>query len=861
MLPAAALAQLQSIPALLSERYWTGSGAAGDDARRGVLLLFAGSTGTGKTLAAQVLAAEMGLPILSADLEAVYAGGRGEAARLMARLFANAQRLGAVLELDQADFILSSAVASERPLSIRVADADLRDLLERCESHPGVVVFPTTRTREIDEVVRASTDAAIEFPFPETPARVAIWRRSLSPGAAVSAAEIDDLAGSFQLPGPGDRHLLRRGRSGRPQRGCAGQPRPHRPRPRAGVRHAAGQRHDPRGARAPARTIGCAGRRGARQPTRGGRCPGARGPRQPTRPTRWPGCRGARQPTRATRCPGRRGARQPEVAGQRRGGGDGGGRGARACGAGTGGRGGGGRGGGRGGAGEPVGEAEAAVEAAAVETAAVETEPREAVAEAEPPAATAAEAEAAAATAGPEAAVVEAEPREAAAKAQPAAPAVEAQPAAAAAVEPEAEPVHPEEPTFAAALHAAQAPSANHEVGAAHAPEPDATPAVGPQSGDELAPPAHPPQAAAPEPPDLGDAAIDDAAADDLVRAMARSAAGTATARAPKSEPRRRRRWVIAARRLVPVALIGIVSAVVLGFVASNQRKPAATPAVADRVARTSEVSFRYPGAWQAQRAPTIPGLSLRDAVAVSSSTAAAGRLVIGVAPTQSDNPLPERFIAAAIPGTPTQQLVTLGKHQFFRVIDPRLTLGASSQSVYALSAAPRPVIAVCQTASRAFAASCEQVLSTLQLTRRASAPAARTTPAARPPRPQPNRAYARALSAILSRLNRDRSAAAHDLAAARTSKVEAKAAGLLAGLHAQASGEIAGLRAGSAAAANAGLATALRNLANAYGTLGRGALHNDPHGYRVGLSDIAKATSALSAALAKLAALGYAVR
>jgi hypothetical protein len=318
---------------------------------------------------------------------------------------------------------------------------------------------------------------------------------------------------------------------------------------------------------------------------------------------------------------------------------------------------------------------------------------------------------------------------------------------------------------------------------------------------------------------------------------------------------------VTAARRLIPVALIGVVSAVVLGFVASNQRKPAATPVVADQVARTREVSFRYPGAWQLQRAPTIRGLALRDAVAVSSSASPAGRLVVGIAPTQSDNPLPERFIAAAITGTPAQQLVTLGKHQFFRVIDPRLTLGASSQSVYALSAVPRPVIAVCQTASQAFAASCEHALSTLQLNARASAPAARGAPAARAAPAQPNRAYAGALSAILSRLNRDRSAAAHDLAAARTSKVEAKAAGLLAGLHAQASGEIAGLRAGSAAAANAGLATALRNLANAYGTLGRAALHNDPHGYRVGLSDIAKTSSALSAALAKLAALGYTVR
>ncbi|MEA2145365.1 MAG: hypothetical protein QOG59_952 [Solirubrobacteraceae bacterium] len=762
VLPDAALAQLRSIPALVSERYWTGSGAPHGDARRGVVLLFAGGTGTGKTMAAQVLAAEMGLPILSADLEAVYAGGRGEAARLMARLFANAQRLGAVVELDQADFILSSAVASERPLSIRVADADLRDLLERCETHPGVVVFPTTRTREIDAAVRGSAEATIEFPFPETPDRAAIWRHSLAPGAAVSLAEIDDLARSFKLPGQAI------------ATSCA----------------AAGQ-----AARSEGVPVGLAHLARALEQEYATRL--------------------VSDTTRAAleRLHGRPGVPGPAALGVHQFGGNG---------------------------------TRTAIGAA------VEPEPvaRAPVPEPEPVAQ------------APEPAP-EVEPVAEAPAPAPDPPVADSQPAPALATPAEAEPVRPEETTFAAALHAAQAPSASHDD--ARPSDPVASPALGPQAGDALAPPAHPPQAAAPEPPEFGDAAIDDAAADNLVRAMASSAAATATtatATAPSATaPRRRRRWVTAARRLIPIALIGIISAVVLGFVASNQRKPAATRAIADQVARTRDVSFRYPGAWQLQRAPTIRGLSLRDAVAVSSSASPAGRLVIGIAPAQSDNPLPERFIAAAITGTPAQQLVTLGKHQFFRVIDPRLTLGASSQSVYALSAVPRPVIAVCQTASQAFAASCERALSTLQLNARASAPAARTARAASAAPAQPNRAYASALGAILSRLNRDRSAAAHDLAVARTSKVEAKAAGLLAGLHAQASGEIAGLRAGSAAAANAGLAAALRNLANAYGTLGRGALHNDPHGYRVGLSDITKTSSALSAALAKLAALGYAVR
>ena len=437
MLPDAALAQLQSIPALLSERYWTGSGAPGGDARRGVLLLFAGSTGTGKTMAAQVLAAEMGLPILSADLEAVYAGGRGEAARLMARLFANAQRRGAVLELDQADFILSSAVASERPLSIRVADADLRDLLERCESHPGVVVFPTTRTREIDEAVRGSADATIEFPFPETPARAAIWRGSLAPGAALSPAEIDDLARSFQLPGQ-------------------------------------------------AIAISCAA---ADQTARSEGVPVslahiARALEQEY------ATRLVSDTTRAAleRLHGRPGAPDPAGLGAHQFGGNGAGT---AMGAVLG--------------PEPMGEAPAPEAEPVGHVPAPEPEPVGQAPEPEPEPVgqgPVPQAEPAGGAPAPEAEpepepmgqapAPEAEPGGQTPAPEPGPPVAESPPAPAPAARTEAEPALPEEPTFAAALHAAQAPSASHDDDAARPPEPVASPAVGPQAGDELAPPAHP---------------------------------------------------------------------------------------------------------------------------------------------------------------------------------------------------------------------------------------------------------------------------------------------------------------------------------------------------------------------------------
>jgi DNA polymerase III delta prime subunit len=696
VLPAPALAQLRSVPALLSERYWTGSGPPGDGGARGVLLLFAGAEGTGKTMAAQVLGTEMGVPVLGADLEGVYAGGRAEAARLMARLFASAQRLGAVLELGRADLALSDAAASERPMSTRLADADLRDLFERCASHPGVVVFPTTRTRELDPAALARFDATIEFPFPEAPARATMWRRRLPPVAAVTEAELDDLAGSFALSG---------------------------------------------------------------------------------------------QAIAASCAVAERLARSEDV---------------------------------------PVGLPHIA---RALER----------------------EYETRLLSDSTRAALARLRGREAGPVAASATPLVAPGPPTA-----EVAPIAPTAPV-------AEPPIAEPPPGGDVAPEPeppaarpepegqlDALAPLPPDPGDQLSPPAHPPQAAGAEAesPDLGHGPIDDAAADRLVQTMAASAATTSDA----PEPRRRRGWARTARRLIPLLLLGVISAIVLGLAASKQRAPVISTTASNQVARAGELSVRYPSTWQRSSVPAIRGLGLRDVLALSSSGTPSGRLIIGIGRPQSGDPLPQRFIADNLTGTPPQQLVTLGGHHFYRVLDPRLSLGAPSQSVYALSAGRGPVIAICQTSTQAFTASCERTLATLQLATPATAPA-------RSPAPQPNRAYASALGSILSRLSHTRAAAAHELALARTAKEQAKAAGLLAGLHAQASGEIAGLRAGSAARANAGLATALRNLADAYGTLGRAALHDDSHGYRLGQTDVARETSALTTALGKLAALGYAVR
>jgi SpoVK/Ycf46/Vps4 family AAA+-type ATPase len=225
VLAPAPLEQLKAVPAQFGERFWITSaaslGSPAADGKRGLLLLFGGARGTGKTLAARVLAGALHLPVLEADLESMFARGRGEATQLVARLFATAQRLGAVLVLDRADEVLRAASAGSAPGIPGMAAIDVRDLLRRSESHPGVVIFPTTIAGELSPAVLQRFDRVIEFPLPDRAARAEIWRRALPDGARVHDDDVSFLARGFQVPGKqiaasctlAERRALRAGRA------------------------------------------------------------------------------------------------------------------------------------------------------------------------------------------------------------------------------------------------------------------------------------------------------------------------------------------------------------------------------------------------------------------------------------------------------------------------------------------------------------------------------------------------------------------------------------------------------------------------------------------------------------------------
>jgi ATPase family associated with various cellular activities (AAA) len=178
VLPAREDDQLRAVAAEFSARFRNASGAQPNRparGRRGILVLFWGPAGTGKTMAAQTLAHELRLGVIEADLTSVLVRERWR----MARLFAIADRSGAVLVFDHFETLTSGATDVHGSDLVATANS-LSDLLERSAGHPGIVIFATRLRPVADEPVLGQFDEVIEFRLPGRAAREEIWRHQLA---------------------------------------------------------------------------------------------------------------------------------------------------------------------------------------------------------------------------------------------------------------------------------------------------------------------------------------------------------------------------------------------------------------------------------------------------------------------------------------------------------------------------------------------------------------------------------------------------------------------------------------------------------------------------------------------------------
>jgi hypothetical protein len=168
---------------------------------QGLKVLFAGESGTGKTMAAQVLAAQLGLDIFRVDLATIVSKYIGETEKNLDRIFGAAEGSNAILFFDEADALFGkrSEVSDSHD---RYANIEVAYLLQKMEGYAGAVILATNFRRNIDEAFVRRLDFVIDFPFPEADDRRRIWGLLLPPEAPLAPdIDLDFLAARFKLSG------------------------------------------------------------------------------------------------------------------------------------------------------------------------------------------------------------------------------------------------------------------------------------------------------------------------------------------------------------------------------------------------------------------------------------------------------------------------------------------------------------------------------------------------------------------------------------------------------------------------------------------------------------------------------------
>ena len=204
VLPAAQSEQLQALVAAVRHRSrvlddW---GFADRSARGlGTAALFAGPSGTGKTLAAEVIASTLGLDLVVVDLSQVVSKYIGETEKNLRRVFDAAEDSAAVLLFDEADTLFGKRTEI-RDSHDRYANLEVGYLLQRIESFRGLAVLTTNAKSVLDQAFLRRLRFIVSFPYPDAVARERLWRLAFP--AAVPTVGVDPARmAAIDLPGGG----------------------------------------------------------------------------------------------------------------------------------------------------------------------------------------------------------------------------------------------------------------------------------------------------------------------------------------------------------------------------------------------------------------------------------------------------------------------------------------------------------------------------------------------------------------------------------------------------------------------------------------------------------------------------------
>ena len=174
---------------------------------KGLSLLFTGPSGTGKTMAAQILAGELGLDLYKIDLSTVISKYIGETEKNLARIFAEAVTSNAVLFFDEADALFGKR-SEVRDSHDRYANIEINYLLQRMEEHEGTVILATNLRKNMDEAFVRRIQFTIEFLFPNADQRRAIWEKTMPDSMPRRDLDLELMANRFELAGGSIRNIV-----------------------------------------------------------------------------------------------------------------------------------------------------------------------------------------------------------------------------------------------------------------------------------------------------------------------------------------------------------------------------------------------------------------------------------------------------------------------------------------------------------------------------------------------------------------------------------------------------------------------------------------------------------------------------
>jgi hypothetical protein len=196
VLPAVPLQVLRTIAAHVRQRHrvYQQWGFAAKSARGlGISALFAGPSGTGKTMAAEVLAGDLRLDLYRIDLASVVSKYIGETEKNLKRLFDAAEGTGAILLFDEADALFGKR-SEVKDSHDRYANIEVSYLLQRMETYRGLAILTSNMKQALDPAFLRRIRFVIQFPFPDAEHRAAIWSRIFPARTPTAALDYERLA-------------------------------------------------------------------------------------------------------------------------------------------------------------------------------------------------------------------------------------------------------------------------------------------------------------------------------------------------------------------------------------------------------------------------------------------------------------------------------------------------------------------------------------------------------------------------------------------------------------------------------------------------------------------------------------------